>query len=47
MQACRGSSTQPVVESDDWSEDIDDYVGKMSLPHDADILIAYATTPGK
>ena len=46
VQACRGSSTQPVVESDDWSEDIDDYVGKMSVPHDADILIAYATTPG-
>ncbi|VDI38397.1 caspase 7 [Mytilus galloprovincialis] len=40
VQACRGSATQPVVTPDDWPEDT------MSVPHDADILIAYATTPG-
>lgn len=40
VQACRGSSVQPVITPDDWPED------KMSVPHDADILIAYATTPG-
>jgi hypothetical protein len=38
---------QPVIEADDYAKDIDDYICKMSVPQDADILIAYATTEGK
>jgi len=47
IQACRGGGEQEAVNlPDDNSVDISDYVGKLSVPTDSDILIAYATTPG-
>jgi len=55
MQACRGSDLQDgeEVEDDDVSntahddnDDIEDDI-KVTVPNDADTLIAYATTPGK
>ena len=55
MQACRGSDLQDgeEVEDDDVSNnahDDDDAIEddiKVTVPNDADTLIAYATTPGK
>lgn len=48
VQACRGSSPQGAVDLSDDKEEmmIDEVVGKVSIPTDADLLIAYATTPG-
>lgn len=48
MQACRGSSPQGVVDLSDDKEEvmIDQVVGKISIPTDANLLLAYATTPG-
>ena len=47
VQACRGSRSQePVDVADDWPADIADVVGHFSVPTDANLLIAYATTPG-
>uniref|UniRef100_A0A8W8LJ21 Caspase family p10 domain-containing protein n=1 Tax=Magallana gigas TaxID=29159 RepID=A0A8W8LJ21_MAGGI len=47
-EACRGSSPQGVVDLPDDKEEvmIDQVVGKISIPTDADLLLAYATTPG-
>lgn len=48
IQACRGSSPQGVVDLPDDKEEvmIDQVVGKIAIPTDADLLLAYATTPG-
>lgn len=48
IQACRGSSPQGVVDLSDDKEEvmIDQVVGKISIPTDANLLLAYATTPG-
>ena len=47
VQACRGGSSQQAVDvADDWPADIADVVGHFSVPTDANLLIAYATTPG-
>ncbi|KAK3610881.1 hypothetical protein CHS0354_009748 [Potamilus streckersoni] len=47
IQACRGDAIQkdhPVA--DDWPRAISDVTGKITVPTEADVLIAYATTPG-
>ena len=45
IQACRGSEQQPVVDvPDDEPIDIADIIRKV--PVDANLLIAYASTPG-
>ncbi|CAC5390578.1 CASP7 [Mytilus coruscus] len=48
VQACRGKPVQPLAEhvADDEMELEDDVIGSVSVPKDADILIAYATTDG-
>ncbi|KAK3579562.1 hypothetical protein CHS0354_003059, partial [Potamilus streckersoni] len=46
IQACRGDAIQkdhPVA--DDWPRAISDVTGKITVPTEADVLIAYATTP--
>ncbi|KAL3871851.1 hypothetical protein ACJMK2_039823 [Sinanodonta woodiana] len=47
IQACRGDAIQkdhPIA--DDWPTAISDVTGKITVPTEADVLIAYATTPG-
>ncbi|KAL3871867.1 hypothetical protein ACJMK2_039839 [Sinanodonta woodiana] len=47
IQACRGQATQQAHDMpDDWPADISNVTGKISHPTDADVFIAYATTPG-
>ncbi|XP_052084454.1 caspase-14-like isoform X2 [Mytilus californianus] len=48
VQTCRGKPVQPLAEhvADDEMELEDDFIGSVSVPKDADILLAYATTDG-
>ncbi|CAG2218971.1 CASP7 [Mytilus edulis] len=48
VQACRGKPVQELTGhvADDEMELEDDFIDSVSVPKDADILIAYATTDG-
>lgn len=48
VQACRGNAPQGTVDFADCKKEVmlDEVVGKISIPTDADLLLTYSTTPG-
>ena len=48
VQACRGNAPQGTVDFADCIKEVmlDQVVGKISIPTDADLLLTYSTTPG-